>query len=1172
MHLKKIKLAGFKSFVDPTTIAFPGSLTGIVGPNGCGKSNVIDAVKWVMGESSAKSMRGEVMADVIFSGANTRKPVGAASVELVFDNRDGKLGGQYAGFGEISIKRVVSRDGASEYGLNGSRCRRRDITDVFLGTGLGPRSYAIIEQGMITRLVEAKPEELKLYLEEAAGISKYRERRRETETRIRHTRENLARLTDLREELAKRIKHLQRQAEAASKYKAFAQDERRLQAELLALRCRGLESEVAAQTQITREKETAYERAVASQRALGVDIEKARAERVAAEEAMQAAQERHYQRDADITRLEAAIKHSRENQARQQQELERLAGQLRDTAADIAKERQGLQALERRLQAEQPRLQQARQQQQDASVAYAAAETAMDKWRQQWEENQRALSQARQTAQVQATSLGHIEGNIARLDERLRQLRAEQAGLGERSLDEELRKLRQDAVRLDEREARLQSELQEKATAVDRQRADNARLADEREQAVEESQLVKADLSALQAAQNAALSGDNAEVAAWLAAQELQDAPRLAQKVSAQAGWEKAVEAALGHYLEAVCVADESAYAADLRGLENGRVSLIRLGAARQAPTDERLLLSKLRAECDLGGLLHEVYVAQDLPAALSLRERLPRGGRVVTRDGVCVGENYVHVSAQGGEEGILQREQHIKRLESAAASANAKYAAADDKLKQGHAALQAKERERDMAQTAINEMHRERAEARAEITGRESKLGLLGERAARLQADASKLDNDRQAEQAAMATTREKLQSAEAGERALQADEERLREEGESCATELDAKRGQARSGDEQARKHEARVEALRGETQSMQRLLERSRRQQRELEERKAQISQGPDGVDGADTSLAQMEAKREALLGEREQTEARLNQARNALSGVDERLGEMETRRRQLDAAADAEREHVEQARLAGRQIKGQLDAMAYQLDAQLAGSGEQTATMLARLEAGATEEAWGAKLEQLQKRIARLQPVNLAAIEEYKAASERRQYLERQNDDLNEALDTLQAAMRKIDRETRGRLKETFERVNAGMGKMFPRLFGGGHAGLELTEQDLLKTGVSVMARPPGKRNSSIHLLSGGEKAMTAIALLFSFFQLNPAPFCMLDEIDAPLDDANVARFCEVVKEMSADIQFIVVTHSKTTMAMVNQLMGVTMQEAGVSRLVSVDLDEAAQMAS
>jgi chromosome segregation protein len=1166
MRLKKIKLAGFKSFVDPTPIHFPSNLMGIVGPNGCGKSNVIDAVKWVMGESSAKTLRGETMADVIFSGSNTRKPVGSASVELIFDNREGKLGGQYASFSEISVRRSVSRDGSSQYAFNGTRCRRRDITDVFLGTGLGARSYAIIEQGMVSKLIEAKPDELRVYLEEAAGISKYKERRKETANRIKHTRENLDRLTDLREELEKQLNHLKRQSEAAEKYKTFKQEERQKKAELLALKWKSLDQQAATRDLAIKEKENTLQKAVADQRELEAAIERSRAEHSEAGEAMNQVQARYYQHGAEITRLETAIKHTRDSRQQQQQELERLHQELREISEHVEQDRQNLASVEQQLTEGEPQLVKAREEQATCRADLDAADQSMTEWQQNWENINRDIARSSQSVQVETTRIDHIQRHIEQLIQRAQTIEEDQQALARQSQDDDLQQLKHLQQELDERESRVQQALEHDLEALSQQRTENAALAAKQDDSREALQQSRADLATLQSVQNAAYGGTIEPVMNWLRTTGLSEATRLAQNLQVDHGWERAVEAVLGHFLEAVCVRDEREYADKLSDLVEGRISIINESSSEpQASKDPRLLISKIKTSSNLSSLLHHVYFADDISSALAMRADLPTGSTIVTADGICIGHGWIRATVETDEEGVLQREQHIQSLVSSIQQQEQQYTSITEQLNDGRLKFRQLEGRRDENQGELNALHRQLSEVRAEINSRENALQQLSERAQRLATDIEKIQQELGQEKNDLQQAQQQLNEARESLRAKEEEKARLDDMRDEVIQSLQRAREETSQSGEQANRIAMQMESLKNQFESMQRHFRRMQEQQSHLQERKARLEQ-PATEEGE--PLEVMETRRDQLLQERQVIEDELSQARKRVESIDYSLRELEQKRHAAEQSVQEKRGLVEQARMAWQEINVRCQGLVEQLQE----SDHDAKTLLEQLPIEASEAEWNEELGRIERRIARLGPINLAAIDEYKSSSERKEYLDRQDKDLTEALQTLENAMHKIDRETRTRFKDTFDQVNAGMKKMFPRLFGGGHGYLELTGEDLLETGVTVMARPPGKRNSSIHLLSGGEKAMTAVSLLFSMFQLNPAPFCMLDEIDAPLDDANIGRFCEVVTEMSKEIQFIVVTHSKMTMEMTKQLMGVTMQEPGVSRLVSVDIDEAVKMAS
>ncbi len=1167
MRLSKIKLAGFKSFVDPTTIDMPGNLVGIVGPNGCGKSNTIDAVRWVMGESSAKHLRGDSMEDVIFNGSSARKPVGQASVELVFDNSEGGLGGEYAKYSEISIKRQVSRDGQSQYFLNGTRCRRRDITDIFLGTGLGPRSYAIIEQGMISRLIEAKPEELRVYLEEAAGISKYKERRRETENRIRHTRENLDRLNDLREEIEKQLNHLQRQARTAEKFKELKADERRSKAELLALRLKDLEENSGTRERELREQETRLEEIIAELRNLEAAIEKDRDTHVEANEAFNEVQGRFYKLGGDISRTEQSIQHHREMRFRQERELQQAEKALEETQQHIQQDRAKLEELAQSIAALEPDHGRAQAVQEESSARLAQAEQAMTEWQGQWEEFNRRAAEPSEIAQVERTRMEHLERQVQQTGLRLEKLTQELAGQSDEAIRGEIEDLGRQAEEAQQEAERLQARLQETLGGINETRERNRETSHRLDDIRGRAQDVRGRLASLEALQQAALGKREEAVTEWLSEQRLDEAPRLAEQVQAEPGWERAVETVLGDYLEAVCLEGMDSVAGVLESLEHGSLVLFDIaqgGSSAEGAGDT--LLSKLKAPWSLSGLLSGVYAADNLNAALAMRERLGANESVITADGIWLGRSWLRVSRDPDEHaGVLAREQEIKTLGEELASLNAQIEASQQGLEQGREALRELEARREELQVEVNRAHRAHADLNAQLTNRRARLEQVEARRAKLNEDSAELRAQIEGDQEQLQQATLRRNEAVSRMETLASEREQLEARRETLRSGLDEVRAAAQQQREAMHEIALKMESMRTAQQSTQQNLQRMEGQLGHMQERREELAQS---IAEGDAPTKELEVELEQLLARRMEVEKELAEARAKVQGIEADMREKDQSRLAAERRADDTRSGLERLRMAWQEIKVRRDTV----NEQLAESGFELQALLEEMPEEASVEAWQKRVEELDQRVQRLGPINLAAIDEFKEQQQRKEYLDAQHDDLIEALETLENAIRKIDKETRTRFRETFERVNARISEMFPKLFGGGQAHLEMTGDDLLTTGVAIMARPPGKRLSTIHLMSGGEKALTAVAMVFAIFELNPAPFCMLDEVDAPLDEANVGRFSNLVREMSDRVQFIFITHNKTTMEVSDQLIGVTMREPGVSRLVVVDVEEAAQMAT
>jgi len=1165
MRLTKIKLAGFKSFVDPTTIPLPSNLIGIVGPNGCGKSNVIDAVRWVMGESSAKNLRGDSMADVIFNGSSARKPVGQASIEMVFDNSDGSLGGQYAQYSEISIKRLVTRDGQSQYFQNGTRCRRRDITDIFLGTGLGPRSYSIIEQGMISRLIEAKPEDLRIFLEEAAGISKYKERRRETENRIKHTRENLDRLTDLRDELAAQLDKLNRQSKTAEKYKILKEEERLLKAQLTALRWKNLTGQIEEKNAFIKEQENRYEATVAELRHLEAELERMRDQHVEATDNFNEVQGQYYSVGADIARVEQSIQHAKERRQQQQDDLKQTEKTLIESHAHLdADERKKVQLTEF-ISVNQPLLDNAREVEASSSEALAQAEADMKQWQQDWETfNENAAGPAK-NAEVERTRLNHLDERIIQLQQQLDKLTEEKSSLVYESLENEIQELVSNETSLKQQCDLSEQQIQEKQYVIADLRNAIQNTDTDLNARRSELQTSQGRYASLEALQQAALGKQESHVNEWLSNAGLSNAKRLAENINVETGWEKAVETVLGNYLDAVCVEDTGSIQNELGNLYHGNVTFFETARTISGSvSDARLLKNRVNADFDLSSVMAGIYCADDLSGALAMRATLSAAESVVSKDGYWIGPNWLRVSRDADEQSsVLQRE---KDMQTVAAEIDALKSAVEtlqESLTRDKQLLKEAEQQRDEIQITYQGLNRQHAELEAKVAARKTRLEQMREREQVLEKEIAEHDQQLTHTNEEMVASNQRLEAATREMETLGQRRETLLQDRNRVQSQLDEIRETARRDRDLAHEIALKVESARTEIAAINQNRERMDNQLIQLKQR---VSELETAIAESEEPLVNMKQELEQFLNKRVEVEGRLSDARKTVEDLDHAMRENTNQRHEVEQKGEEIRSKLDQLRLGWQEVKVRRQTQ----EESLQESGYQLQLLLDEMPAEAEEKLWAEEVEKMERRIQRLGPINLAAIEEYKQAAERKEYLDQQNEDLVAALDTLESAIRKIDKETRARFRETYDKVNSGLQANFPRLFGGGHAYLELTGDDLLDTGVTVMARPPGKRNSTIHLLSGGEKALTAVALVFSIFQLNPAPFCMLDEVDAPLDDANVGRFCQMVKEMSDKVQFIFITHNKITMEMAAQLNGVTMHEPGVSRLVAVDVDAAVEM--
>ncbi|MBT3643307.1 MAG: chromosome segregation protein SMC [Gammaproteobacteria bacterium] len=1168
MRLQAIKLAGFKSFVDATTVPFPNNLCAVVGPNGCGKSNIIDAIRWVMGEGSAKNLRGESMTDVIFNGASNRKPVGQATIELLFDNSAGRLTGEYAAYSEISIKRQVSRDGQSSYFLNSVKCRRKDITDIFLGTGLGPRSYSIIEQGMISQLIEAKPEELRVYLEEAAGISKYKERRKETERRISHTRDNLDRLTDLREELERQIHHLERQAKNAERYTEFKKEEREVSAQLSALRWQNLDQKAGVQQQQIDQFEIELQARISDQRRVEAEIVALRDQLIGSNDSLAAVQQRFYDEGTEIARIEESIQYQSERARTLADSLRQTDQERTETAASLGSD----EALIRDLAEQLERLAPEQAALSDSEIAskdqLEMAEHHVAELQQRWDQFTSEAAKVAQAGEIEQSKIALLEDSLQRLNQRLKAVGDDKTRLSEQAVAEEIGPLEAMIETQEEQVGRIQSEFDGLASQLQSQRVQNEQLSRTLNEQRSEMQHLAGRRASLDALQQAAL-GQAGDDTAWVSEQGLESALRVGESLEVESGWEEAVEAVLGDALQGILVSNLRELSPAVARLTQGSITLLGMSDTH-APVvqgEARVsLAAKIQSSAELSAWLSHVFVAEDLEDALSLAENLAPDESVVTRDGLWMGASWIRVSADKDvTAGVLQRQKELTSLIAQIEALETLIDTTDEELAAGAINLTVLEQDRDALQSRLAEQQRAYGETRARLTAKRIQAEQIASELERADREITHSQAQLETDSVQLQAARSRLGGAMDEMEGVEATRAELAEQRHSAQQALVTLRQQAQADRDANHQLALRTQNLTAQLTATGQAITRLSARQTSLLERKQTLE--------ADiAALAEPTTELQANLQERLQTrqgiEAELLAGRQVAQKIEFDIRSNESQRALFEEGVDQVRGQLEKARLEFQT----LDVKRSTIEDLLKEAGAVLQEVISAMPEDADIPVWETELTKIENRIQRLGAINLAAIEEYKVQAERKAYLDAQNDDLEKALDTLMMAIRKIDIETRTRFKETFDLVNTKLQQLFPKLFGGGHAYLEMTGEDLLDTGVALMARPPGKRNSSIHLLSGGEKALTAIALVFSIFSLNPAPFCLLDEVDAPLDDANVMRYSELVKEMSRTVQFIYITHNKVAMEMAEQLMGVTMHEPGVSRLVSVDVEEAVAMSA
>ena len=1168
MRLNSIKLSGFKSFAEPTHFMLPGQLVGVVGPNGCGKSNIIDAVRWVLGESRASELRGESMQDVIFNGTTTRKSSSRSSVELIFDNGDHRAGGQWSQFPEIAVKRVLTRDGTSSYYINNQPVRRRDVQDVFLGTGLGPRAYAIIGQGTISRIIESKPEELRLFLEEAAGVSKYKERRRETENRLSDTRENLTRVEDILRELNANLEKLERQAEVAQRFKDLQQQVGLKQQQFWFLkRAEALADQNQLQESILQAT-NALESKVADLRHIEADLETIRQSHYAAGDQVNQCQGLLYEASAEVGRLEAEIRFVVEGRQRAlarieqvkaqaaqwqdqsvqaQEELERLANQ----SADGDEQAEILQAQCEEHQTHLPQLEDAVRQAQNSA-----------------NEQRLQVVQVQQHIQVLAADQRNIEEQRRQME-----LRRERLDNDKRALSlPDLQQVEQ--ARTSMQQAQTQAE-QAQAALLDLEAAlpelDGQRQVAQTTVNTESSRQadLSARLQALKALQERVKTDQ--KLSPWLSRHGLDNLQALWSRLHIEPGWENALEAALRERMAALEVGQLDLVKAFALEPPPTKLSFYSPSAAAVSPSsDARTRLVDLLRIHDAGQkalLLHwlaHVYTAPTLEAALSQRASLMPGEVIYVPQGHAVTQMSVGFYAPDNEQaGLLARAQEIENLEKQVRAQALIYEEARSTLARAEAAY-------NEARLQLNGARLAASETQAKAHASQVASLQLDQLAEQAQNRSQQIDQDLAEIEAVAQDLQERgvqsqarfeeldMQLADGQERHAQLEDQAM-----AAQRRLDDAREQLRSLERQAQEADFNRRTLVSRQAELNRAIETA---QQQIQSMAAQQAQAEEELQRLSDVAAQ--AGLQAALALKSEREATLGAKRSEYDDLTTKLRASDERRLQIERELDPLRQRITELQLkeqAARLGSDQYNQMLIDAQADLEALALSVAQDQVRIHGMQTE------IDRLNREIQSLGAVNLAALEELSSARERKGFLDAQSADLNEAMVTLEDAIKKIDAETRDLLGGTFKTVNEHFGRMFPELFGGGNARLVMTGEEILDSGVQVMAQPPGKKNQTIHLLSGGEKALTAIALVFAIFQLNPAPFCLLDEVDAPLDDANTERYAKLVSSMAKETQFLFISHNKIAMQMAEQLIGVTMQEQGVSRIVAVDMESAVGLA-
>jgi len=1164
LRLTHLKLAGFKSFVDPTTIHLHGQRVGVVGPNGCGKSNVMESVRWVLGESSAKEMRADAMDAVIFNGSGNRKPISRASVELIFDNSLGGAAGAWSQYAEISVKRVIEREKGSTYYINNSAVRRRDVADLFLGTGLGGRAYAIIGQNTISRIVEAKPEELRIFLEEAAGISKYKERRRETELRLRDTRENLTRVEDICRELQKQITKLESQAVVTQQYHALQASFKLAEGQLWLLKKRDASRHWEKAKLLVEQLVNQLEAQTAALRKSESELELSRQAHYAASEGINTAQAAYYEANATVSSLENQVKQNTEAR-------ERMAQQLQQVTHSIERNASSSEALQLNLVQLNADLALAQSSEQQTAAALAALKLILPEKESQLkaatslaQASQQALNEANQRIQVERNNIQFINQNIQENQQRIQRFESELSRLSlpdasDLTAADVAWKQAQDLV------SSLETSSQNLRNSEATFQTQIAHLRESQNVAQRALNQADAEMHSLQKMQQSLHS--ESKLNEWVARQGLKSSAYLWQKISINANWRVALEAVLGAKLNALIA---NKHTLDSQSESRPPSSLvIGFDHAHEVNLPSQLkgmtpLISVIeKCDADLKPLLTDwlqgtyLLMADDQPEIAI--KKLELGETLVNEHGDIFSRHSVsYHSAQSSLHGVLERQSQLEQLEKNQPNLLNDLSNITDQLKESESQLQLVRQQQQQETAQLRQATQNQHQLQLKLAQLQQARQNALEREKSIQADLmtskqkfAQLTQDKADKQALQEATMQQLEAFT------------LAKNNDALAKQQ-AEQAYFVSRDAIAQAEKNHQESGFKLTLVSNKIIELDNKINANIEEKLAlELRQKEVEQTLLLTPMDTLKANLISAIDTKQSREAELANARNHLAEQEQVLQNHERTRMQNEQQLHPLRDNLEQHRLNEQEARLTFE----QCQAGLVENGQDEQMLAASLGEQAKVSDLARKSSQIQQDINTLGAVNLAAIQELNSENERKTYLDSQMLDLKQATDTLEEAIRKIDRETRDKLMHTFNTANQHFGELFSTLFNGGQARLELLGDEILDTGLQVFAQPPGKKNTTIQLLSGGEKALTALALVFALFRLNPAPFCLMDEVDAPLDDSNTERFCHMVKKMSENTQFLFVSHNKVTMEMAQQLIGVTMQESGVSRVVDVDIEAA-----
>lgn len=1169
MRLCKIKLVGFKSFVDPSTLVIPSNLVAIVGPNGCGKSNILDAITWVMGESSAKNLRGDYITDVIFKGTNDRAPVGQASVELIFDNSTRKIGGKYTSYNEISIKRKVDSNAVSSYFLNGTGCRRKDIQEIFLGTGLGNRSYAIIEQGAISRLIDAKPNELRIILEEAAGISKYKERRGETENRVRNTKENISRLSDIRNELNKQLINLQKQAKSTEEYQKLKKQEKELQIDLLVSNYKDMQ----VQTEINIEQVTKKDDFVTNQytelRKIEKYIEDFKDRLVKKKEDLNTLQADLYTTYAEVSKFENNIEYAQKDIISIQDNIQQLQQETQEIQHSSQQKKGELDELMQTKNSLELELKNLKNINHQSSQDLNVAEQAMQPWQKKWDDFNKSTLEISQQQQSYTTHLDHLHRGI---EESIQQRTILEREFAEIDLAELEKTLEKQILLVNEAEKKQQNyaaELVEKREILFNLQEKINTISMQRDESSLTQQKLEGQLSVLKTLQDSSMLEESENIKDFLTSMNLQDAPRLAEILEIENNWVHAVEIVLANKLQDIVVNIEEPYFMQLTSLEKadiGMLAIQKLGQTNKKtpPKHEYARLSeKISSDFPLPKLLENIYIADDVNTAKSIKENLQQHESVITCDGVWLGMGWSKV-CRNIEDGKynLSRKKEITLLQKDCQNTEKELQEINIDLEEEKSLYKTIEEERNNLELVIQNNQVQISQYQSKSLEYKAKKGYMEERITWIKEQLTKFNKQLENKEFEVQETNDKLENISSGFKKTEGKRQELLNLKGHHEEYLHKTRKIWQETNKQQNNIALQLNSVTSEFTSLEQIIQNNQQHINQQKERRQKIE---ETLIKTKKSQQKFHDALNLKLENKISAEKDLSDKKNNIRILENSLTESEQLKITLDKNIQKSRDELEQNRLKVQESKTRLQIAAEKIEED----GHNIESLITQFPENIDTVAWEKRLEDLAIKIQKIGHVNLAVFNELSELFKRKKYLDDQDADLVQALKTLEYAIQKIDQKSKSKFKKTFEQLNINLKKKFSKLFGGGNAYLELTSNDLLQTGVTIMARPPSKRNSTIQLLSGGEKVLTAVALVFSIFELNPAPFCILDEVDASLDDSNVARFSAMVKELSTDIQFLFITHNKITMEIADQLLGVTMQEAGVSHLVSVDLEGSMQ---